>query len=254
MFLACDIGNTRIKSAIFTKDKISDKRITNLVSDIIDFYKPDDVTAAAFSSVVPEKSKEFSDLLMQRFNIAPLMISDNLKFNLRIDYSTPENLGTDRVCSAEGAFYLFKRSKKYKTYCKNDVIISVDLGTATTINFVKYPGVFKGGIIAPGVDMMSRSLHDQTALLPVIPASEYKRLIGKNTKESVASGIINSTVGLIEKSISELKTKRKAQNIHIYLTGGNALKIMPHLKVKYKFVEELVLVGIKAIYEKNKGD
>jgi len=253
MFLACDIGNTRIKSAIFSNDKISDKKVAAIVSDIIDFYRREDVTAAAFSSVVPEKSKEFSDLLRQRFSISPLMISDNLKFNLEIDYSTPENLGTDRVCSVEGAFYLFKRSKKYKTYDSNDVIVSVDLGTATTINFVLYPGIFKGGIIAPGVDMMSRSLHDQTALLPVIPSSEYKQLIGKNTKESVASGVINSTVGLIEKSYSELKAKRKPQNIHIYLTGGNAQKIIPHLKIKHKFVEELVLVGIKSIYEKNIG-
>jgi type III pantothenate kinase len=254
MFLACDIGNTRIKSAIFIKDKISDKKVTTLVSDIIDLYKDEDITAAAFSSVVPEKSKEFSELLRQRFNISPLMISDNLKYNLRIDYSTPENLGTDRVCSAEGAFYLYKKSNKYKTYCKKDVIVSVDLGTATTINFVMYPGIFKGGIIAPGVDMMSWSLHNQTALLPVISSSEYKKLIGKNTKESVASGIINSTIGLIEKSFSELKAKRKTQNIHIYLTGGNAQKIIPHLKIKNKYVEELVLVGIKAIYEKNRRD
>ena len=253
MLLACDIGNTRIKSAVFTKDKISHKKVTTLVSDLIDFYKTKDITAAAFSSVVPEKSKEFSDLLKQQFNISPLMVSDNLKFNLRIDYSTPENLGTDRVCSAEGAFYLFKRSKRYKKYNKNDVIVSVDLGTATTINFVKYPGTFKGGIIAPGLEMMSQSLHDKTALLPVIPASAYKKLIGKNTKESVASGLINSTVGLLEKCFSELKAKRKLENIHIYLTGGNAPKIIPYLKIKHKFVEELVLLGIKAIYEKNVG-
>lgn len=253
MLLACDIGNTRIKSAIFTKDKISFKKVTTLVSDLIDFYKHKDLTAAAFSSVVPEKSKELSDLLKQQFNISPLMVGDNLKFNLRIDYSTPENLGTDRVCSAEGAFYLFKRTKKYKNYSRNDVIVSVDLGTATTINFVKYPGIFKGGIIAPGLEMMSQSLHDKTALLPVISASEYKKLIGKNTKESVASGVINSTIGLIEKSFSELKAKRKPENIHIYLTGGNAPKIVPYLKIKHKFVEALVLFGIKAIYEKNLG-
>jgi type III pantothenate kinase len=251
MLLVCDIGNTRIKSAIFIKDKIFGKKITTSVNDSIDFFKSKDITAAAFSSVVPEKSEEFSDLVRQQFNISPLMISDNLIFNLKIDYSTPENLGTDRVCSAEGAFYLFKRSNKYRNYGNNDFIVSIDLGTATTINFVKYPGTFIGGIIAPGVEMMSESLHNKTALLPVIPTSEYKKLIGKNTKESIASGVINSTVGLIEKSFSQLKSKRKPENIHIYLTGGNAQKIIPYLKIKHKFVEELVLLGIKAIYEKN---
>jgi type III pantothenate kinase len=251
MLLACDIGNTRIKSVIFNKEKIIDSKISVSVKELIDYYKKAKLTDVSFSSVVPEKSEQFSDLIRQNFNISPLIINDNLKFNLKIEYSTPENLGTDRVCSAEGAFYLFKRSNKSKNYGKNDIIVSIDLGTATTLNFIKFPGVFKGGIISPGIEMMSESLHNKTALLPVISTSEYKKLIGKNTKQSVASGLINTTIGLIEKSIAELKLKSKNRKIHVFLTGGNAQKIIPYLKIRHKFVEELVLFGIKSIYEIN---
>ena len=253
MLLVCDIGNTRIKTALFRKDKIVGSNSFLLINKLTGSYKQKDISSVVFSSVVPEKSEEFTNQIKKKFKISPFRINDKLNFNLKIDYSTPEYVGTDRICSAEGAFYLFKKSKNFKNFTKTDTIVSIDLGTATTLNFVKYPGIFKGGIIAPGVDMMSESLHNLTALLPNVPTSEYKKLIGKNTKESVASGVINSTVGLIEKSINELRLKDKTAKIYVYITGGNAEKIIPHLKIKYKFVKELVLIGIKTVYEKNTG-
>lgn len=251
MLLVCDIGNTRIKAALFHKDKIIDFNSFLSVNKLISSYKPKNISVVVFSSVVPGKSNEFTSQIKKKFKISPFRIKDSVNFNLKIDYSTPEYVGTDRICSAEGAFYLFKKTHNFKKYNKNDIILSIDLGTATTLNFVKYPGVFKGGIIAPGIEMMSESLHNLTALLPDVSTSEYKRLIGKNTKESVASGIINSTIGLIEKSITEFKSKNERRKIHIYITGGNAEKVIPYLKIKYKFVKELVLIGIKAVYEKN---
>ena len=251
MLLACDIGNTRIKTALFDKNKIADFNSFSSVNKLTTSYLQKNISSVVFSSVVPKKSKEFAGQIKKEFNISPFRINDSLDFNLKIDHSTPEYVGTDRICSAEGAFYLFKKSRGFKNYNKNDFIISIDLGTATTLNFVKYPGVFKGGIIAPGVSMMSESLHDQTALLPVVSTSEYKKIIGRNTKESIASGIINSTVGLIERSVNELKLKNKSGKISVYITGGNARQIIPHLKIKNKFVAELVLIGIKAVYERN---
>ena len=251
MLLVCDIGNTRIKTALFKKDKIIDFNSFLSVNKLISSYKPKNISVVVFSSVVPGKSKEFTSQIKKKFKISPFRIKDSVNFNLKIDYSTPEYVGTDRICSAEGAFYLFKKTHNFKKYNKNDIILSIDLGTATTLNFVKYPGVFKGGIIAPGIEMMSESLHNQTALLPVASASEYKKLIGKNTKEAISSGLINSTVGLIEKSFNGLKLKNKSAKIYVYITGGNAQQITPYLKIKYKFASELVLIGIKAVYEKN---
>lgn len=248
MLLACDIGNTRIKSAIFDNTKIIDFKIITTINELFASYKNSKITSAAFSSVVPERSKELTDQIKQNFDIFAFQIGHNSKFNLKIDYLTPETLGIDRICSAEGAFSLFK---KLKNYSKNDLIISIDFGTATTLNFVKFPGVFVGGIIAPGIELMSDSLNSYTAQLPEVSVSDYKKLIGRDTKESIASGVVNSTVGLIEKSITEQKDKTK--NIHIYVTGGNASKIIPYLKFKHRVVNELVLIGIKSIYEKNVG-
>ena len=253
MLLACDIGNTRIKSAIFEDKNIINFRIAKSVNGLIKAYKNTDIAYVAFSSVVPKSSKEFIRQIKKIFNIVPFQINQKSKFNLRIDYQTPETLGIDRICSAEGAFYLFKRSNIFKDYQKNDYIISIDFGTATTLNFIKYPGVFTGGIITPGIGLMSQSLYNQTAQLPKSSFSDYKNLIGKDTKSAIASGIINSAVGLIERSIRLLRAKHNARKIHIYITGGNSPIIAPHLKFKNKQVNELVLIGIKAVFEKNAG-
>lgn len=251
MLLACDIGNTRIKSALFNKDKSSNHKSALSLNDIIKANKNKNINSVIFSSVVAEKSEEFIKLVKKNFSITPYRINNNSKFNLTIDYLTPGTLGIDRICSAEGAFYLFRKSKKINNYNKDDFIISIDFGTATTLNFVKYPGIFIGGIILPGIEMMVESLKSQTAQLPKILTSNYKSLIGKNTKGAIASGVINSALGLIEKSVKELKQKYKAREIYIYITGGNSKKIIPYLNLKYKFIDDLVLIGVKTVYEKN---
>lgn len=251
MLLVCDIGNTRIKTALFDRNRIIDFKSFTSINKLVVSYRQKNISSVAFSSVVPNTSKEFESHFKKKLKITPFRVNNSLAYNLKIDHSTPEYVGTDRICSAEGAFYLFKRSSNFKKYNKNDIILSIDLGTATTLNFVKYPEVFTGGIIAPGVRMMGELLHNQTALLPIVSSSEYKRLIGRNTKESISSGIINSTIGLIEKSINELMSKNKSVTVYVYVTGGNANQIIPYLKIKHKFVPELVLIGIKAVYEKN---
>lgn len=251
MLLACDIGNTRTKSVLFDKSGSSNFNSSTALNEIIDNYRNKNISAVAFSSVVTRKSEEFIKLIKKKLKISPYQITSSSKFNLRIDYLQPETLGIDRICSAEGAYYLFNQSKEFKDYSKNDFIISIDFGTATTLNFVKFPGVFIGGIISPGIEMMTEALNSQTAELPKVSNLSYKKMIGRNTFEAISSGVVNSTVGLLERSINELKIKYKARKIHIYVTGGNSPAITPHLKIRHKLVNELVLIGVRAVYEKN---
>ena len=160
-------------------------------------------------------------------------------------------MGLDRVCSAEGAFSIYKRSKNFDSYNSETFLVSVDLGTATTINIVGYPGEFIGGSIAPGIKTMITSLNLNTAQLPAIDFSSYKGIIGKNTESSIAGGIINSTTGLIEKTFSYLKSELKAKEIITFITGGNAEAVIPYFNFKFNFEKGLVLKGIKAIYDLN---
>jgi len=252
MLLAIDIGNTRIKSALFEDNSIREINSFTDVGSLLNYSSTKkNIVDIAISSVVPSTANSLSEHLNKYLRVAPFIISSNSKFNLKNEYKSPGTLGIDRLCSTEGAFFLFKQSNNFKNYSEKDFILSIDFGTATTINFIKYPGVFLGGIIAPGINTMFESLHKNTAQLPSVEVKDFNNLIGEDTKQSIASGVLNSTLGLIEKTINHLKQEYHSKNIFIYATGGNAKEILNHSNFDFTFEESLVLIGVKAVWKVN---
>lgn len=249
MFLACDIGNSRIKTGLFDGRAIKEIKTFQDSGELRGYIDGLGSISSALSSVVPSKTEEI--LRTAYAGGSPFVITKESKFNLKIDYDTPETLGIDRLCSAEGAYSLYINSGNGAHYNKNIILISVDFGTATTINVIKYPGIFAGGLIAPGLGTMLNSLHKETAQLPLVNSSEFTGLIGRSTKGSIASGVINSAAGLLQKTIEELKRNEAAEEVYVYATGGNAKYILPHLSFETFFEEGLVLRGIKSVYEAN---
>jgi type III pantothenate kinase len=251
MLLACDIGNTNIKSGLFSEDKLIETKLLDNQESFSAYLLKKPVDKIAISSVVPKLTKDIIDVSKSLGGPLPFIITKDVKFNLKINYSSPETLGIDRICSAEGSFSLYKNSGDYKNYNNNTYVLSIDLGTATTINIVKYPGEFTGGIIAPGLSMMFESLNSRTAQLPNVSERSYENFIGRNTSSCIASGVINSSVGLIKSTIDYLKSGMNAEELKIYVTGGNAEKLLPYFNFNYIFVPELVLLGVKTIYDLN---
>lgn len=251
MLLACDIGNTNIKTGLFEREKLEAFYSFNSYSLFLEYLKSITFNRIAISSVVPSITGKLKNDLTVFSKAESFIINKSVNFNLKISYDSFDTLGIDRICSAEGAFALFTNSVEFENYNPGTFLLSVDLGTATTINFIRYPGEFIGGVIAPGINTMFSSLNKNTAQLPHIDESFYKTLIGSDTKSSIASGVINSTTGLIEKSIAHLQTNFSARKIKIFLTGGNAEKVLPNLTFEYEFEKGLVLIGIKAIHDLN---
>ena len=249
MLFVCDIGNSNIKSGFFSEEKISRIKIFEDIDTLSKFLSGRKITGAAVSSVVPGKLKYFKKEFVSLFQHNPYVISRRSDFNLKIDYETPDTLGIDRICSAEGAFHLY--CKRNKHYNKNLYIITIDFGTATTINIIRFKGIFTGGLILPGVRMMFKSLRSETAQLPGVIPAEYKNVIGRSTKSSIASGVVNATVGAVVQTINHLKQKDNEAEFKIYATGGNAKYILPYLRINYEYEPGLVLYGIKAVYENN---
>jgi type III pantothenate kinase len=252
MLLACDIGNTNIKTCIFYDDIPTGKKLFTNTESFTAYLRTKPAHNIAVSSVVPEITKIIIEELKTLKYSSPFILTKDAKFNLKISYNSPDTLGMDRLCSAEGAFSLYKGSDNYKNYNNKTFIISIDLGTATTINVLSYPGTFSGGIIAPGTNMMFESLNSSTAQLPSVSEKYYKNFIGKNTSESIASGVINSGTGLIKRTIDYFKSEMKAEELKIFITGGNAEKLLPYFDFEYIFVPELVLLGVKAVFDKNR--
>src|ERR1035437_2205253 len=142
MLLACDIGNTNIKAGIVADERLTEFHFLPGITPLLGLIKKNKFRDIVISSVVPSKTKYLADNL-HTLNLKPIIINNNSSFNLKIDYDSPETLGIDRICSAEGAYYLHSKEKELK---KEQVIISIDLGTASTLNVVKYPRIFAGGI------------------------------------------------------------------------------------------------------------
>jgi type III pantothenate kinase len=244
MLLTCDIGNTNIKAGIFVEDKLIEFHFFKEISQIVELISKNKFKDIVVSSVVPSRTKQLIDSLNE-LKLSPIIINKDSSFNLDIDYDSPDTLGIDRICSAEGAFYLFCKQREFK---KEYLLLTIDLGTATTINIVKYPGVFAGGIIAPGTDLMFKSLKMDTAQLPQASLSDYKEIIGKSTNESIASGVLHSAAGLLERSIKLIQDNTNSEKVFIYITGGNFKNVEKLLKFSYIYEKGLVLYGIMAIY------
>ena len=249
MILALDIGNTNIKAGYFLKNQLNDVVIFRNPGELFNSIKHYEFNEAAISSVVPALTTRVKHFLEEELKITPYIISKDSSFNLKLDYKTPETLGIDRICSAEAAFDIFNNSKGLK---EGTFLLTIDFGTATTINIAAPPRNFIGGLIAPGIKTMFDSLNSKTAQLPGLNFSDYKSLIGKDTNSSIASGIITTTVGMIEKTINHLKEKYGAKVIKCFITGGNAKQVQPFLPKDFIYDEALVLKGVNSVYNLNR--
>lgn len=241
MFLAIDIGNSSIKCALYDKEKLvkldrfSHNEIEKIGSLDSDFQH------CAYSSVVPSLNAKLEDLFWGNFGIRPYQITRDSKRNLLLDYETPQTLGIDRICAAEGVIYSSEINSKN--------IVIVDFGTATTLNFVENGNTFAGGYIFPGLSTMVQSLESRTAQLPDADLNQLQISKGKSTTKSILAGITLSTVGAISLALEKLNNFD--EKFQLVLTGGNADKIAPFIEQNYIIVPVLTLIGIRKIYYKN---
>jgi type III pantothenate kinase len=148
-------------------------------------------------------------------------------------------VGADRIVNSVGAF---------NRYGGNLVV--VDFGTATTFDVVDNDGAYIGGIIAPGVNLSMKALHDEAAALPYIDISKPQAIIGTNTVECMQSGIFWGYLSLIEGLLSKVQTQRK-EKILVIATGGLATLFSQDTTVFDKVDLDLTLSGLVDIYEFN---
>ncbi|MCX6151671.1 MAG: type III pantothenate kinase [Ignavibacteriales bacterium] len=254
MLLCCDVGNTNTKLIVYKKQNRAAYKVFPNENISLDSFKNFGITNAAISSVVSEKTKMLSDYIQKELKVTPYIINHKSNFNLAINYKTPETLGIDRICATEGAYSLYRKENPIINDLEKFYLLIIDFGTATTLNFVNYNSMFEGGIILPGIKTMIDSLNKNTAQLPKIDLSDYISFIGKDTRSSIASGILNSTISLIEKAYNHLTNFAGTEIIKIYLTGGNAGIIQPFIRYENILVDDLVLLGVKSIFERNRSE
>ena len=193
------------------------------------------------SSVVPPLDSVIIEMSEKYFNVKPQIVGPGLKCGIPILYENPKEVGADRIVNAVAAL------KRYK-----GPIIVVDFGTATTFDLITAKGEYSGGVIAPGIGISIEALFDKASKLPKVDLVKPKKIIGKNTSESIQSGIIYGYVGLVEGIVARMKEEAGVKAI-VVATGGLAPLIAAETSCIDEVIEKLTLEGLKEIFELNRG-
>jgi len=246
--ITVDIGNTRIKTGEFYNSELIRTMIINDPLEIKPLIYGSKIDVVV-SSVVPKNTSLMESILKNQPNTDIYLIDHNLDFGFTISYSPVHSVGVDRLCSISGAKHLLEIDNALMDY---DYVITFDLGTATTVNVLQVGKVpsFTGGMIAPGLRIMNAALHQYTAKLPLVDNLNLGSFLGNNTENSIRSGLINSTIGLAERVYSHFYAL--SADIKIFVTGGYADVLMPHLQIPFQYEEFLNLIGIYSIYYRNR--
>ncbi len=199
--------------------------------------------AAVLCSVVPTHTGTFEEALglIVGARKKPLVIGYRSTRDMKFAVETPGDLGADRIAAAYGAWKLY-----------GGPVAVVDAGTATTVNFVSFDGVFLGGAILPGLTLMRDSLSTGTAKLPIVELERVERQkllspLGTTTSGSILAGIVYGTAGAVARVLEEAELVRLEKS-RVVLTGGHADLLAPYLKRLDYREPALVLKGMRLIY------
>ncbi len=235
MNLAIDVGNTRVKIAVFEKDKLVELFVfqkTKILSEIKEILKKHEISVGIMSNVASisdSKLKKLKDLVHIQ------VISSFTEVPFKNLYKTPKTLGVDRIALVAGAVSQFSGHN----------ILVIDAGTCITFDFVNSEGEYLGGAISPGLKMRFNSLNYFTANLPLLEIDELTDFIGKNTKESINSGVINGAIQEIDGVINQYK--KKFLDLTVVLTGGDTNFLAKQLKSSIFANQNLLLQGLNRI-------
>ena len=228
-----DAGNTAIKLAHFVDDKLVTTHICEKIDAIKQIISPS--KKIALSSVKSDAfNKEFMEFFPETFLLSTKM---NLPFAL--DYETPETLGIDRLCNVAALAKLFPKKNA----------LSIDIGTCIKFDLINQEMHYLGGSISPGLRLRFNALHQFTAKLPLLDASEKFDLIGKNTTDAIRSGVQFGMFSEIKAMIERYESSFK--DLTIIVTGGDKHYFDFGQKNNIFADENLTLRGIYELYKFN---
>lgn len=254
MILAVDIGNSNIvlgciedrkieKEARIATDivKTSDQYCVELKS-ILDLLCVDiqRIEGAIISSVVPPVLNSFKTAIIKLTGKVPLVVGPGIKTGLNILLDNPAIAGGDLIVAAVAALAEYKPP-----------LLIIDMGTATTITAIDSKGNYLGGCICPGVKISAEALSSKTAQLPAISLEAPQKAIGRNTIDSMRSGLMMGSAAMLDGMIERME-QELGQKTTVIATGGIARFVLPMCNREILYDKDLLLKGLTLLYENNK--
>jgi type III pantothenate kinase len=254
MLLAIDVGNTATMLGVFqgrelewhwrmatrrerTADELALLFGGFLEQQGLSFSRQ--ITGVAIASVVPDLTRELREMVSNYFHFEPVVVEPGVKTGVAIMTDNPREVGADRIVNALAAFSKFGGPS-----------VVVDFGTATTYDAVSERGEYLGGSIAPGVGISATALFTATARLPRVELAEPHSIIGKNTVESIQSGLLYGTAAEVDGMVERMQ-KELGGAARVIATGGLAGIIVPLCETIDEHEPWLTLEGLRLVYEKN---
>ena len=237
--LIADFGNTFQKLAVFEDKKL-------LVKETFDDLDPDSLNRfigkygpfhGLILSSVSNHSIELEKILARSGKF--ILLTSQTPVPFINQYQTPDSLGKDRIAAAAGSLSLFPGRN----------ILVIDSGTCITYDFITQNGEYLGGAISPGIQMRFKAMHTFTGKLPLIESDNFDDLIGKSTRDSMLSGVINGVTAEIRELIRQYRDK--FDDIVVIITGGDHQFLHNKLKINIFAVPNLVLFGLNEILDYN---
>lgn len=254
MLLAVDIGNTNIKFGVFDadvlkrtltiscdKNKTADEYAVELYSLIRIMGKHrSEFDGCIISSVVPTVTAHMDRAVRDVLDIEPIIVGPGIKTGLDIRIENPATLGADLMVACVAA----------KAYYSAPTIV-ISMGTATVMCVLDKERHMLGGPIAPGVMVSLNALTGSTALLVSVALEAPKSVIGNNTDRSIRSGVVWGTACMIDGMIDKIEAEL-GEKCTVVATGGMAQTIIKNCTHEIAIQDNLIMQGLRMIYDKNK--
>ncbi len=254
MLLAIDAGNTNVVFALVDEGRIrarwriaTDPRRTAdeyvvWLNQLLELEGLDRtaVSAVVIGTVVPRALHNLSVLATKYFKVEPMVAGQGeAQWPIALDVDEPQSVGADRALNAIAGHARHS----------GDLII-IDFGTATTFDVVDFTGAYKGGIIAPGINLSLDALVAAAAKLPriAIEAPADTSVIGRTTESQMLTGIYWGYVAMIEGLLARLKAE-VGRPVTVLATGGLAPLFERHGKLFDAVEPDLTIQGLSLLYE-----
>lgn len=249
MLLAIDLGNTNAVFALVRGDDIvarwriaTDPRRTGDEYAVwlyqlmaIQGFDPKTVRSVIIATVVPRALHNLQVLATKYFSVEPMIAGEgDAAWRMQIDVEEPRSLGADRAVNAIAA---------HDSY-EGDLIV-IDFGTATTFDYIDYSGTYKGGSIAPGINLSLDALVTAAAKLPriAIAAPATPSTIGRNTEDQMLIGVFWGYVAMMEGIVARM-TAEIGRPVKVIATGGLATLFDGHCDIFDAVEADLTLRGL----------
>lgn len=254
MLLAFDVGNSNIVMGVFQKNELikdwrmstdkskSSDEIGIIVNQLFQYeeLKLSDIRAVIISSVVPTIMYSLEHMVRKYCKVEPIVVGPGIRTGMNVKYDNPRQVGADRIVNGVAVH------KKYGGNC-----IVVDFGTATTFCAISEKCEYLGGVIAPGIKIMSDALFERAAKLTRVELQKPPSVICRNTTQAIQSGVVYGNVGMVDYLIERMITELNWPEAKVIATGGLSGLIATESRL-IQFVDRyLTLEGLRYVFDMN---